>query len=171
MKRVLMAAAVVLLAACQAAADGPRGEGEREGHPAKRAADDRERALVRKMAANEPEPEPAPRSQQRGCCSVWNDGACLREIVCAEGSDVEVEALRVWRSCWYTTPGIRRHYPLGDFPNFVWRPEHHHVLIFRGPDGGCRYHVGPGFSFGFMLEGVPCPDRYLLPWRRRKAGR
>ena len=39
MKRALMVAAVVLLVACQAAADGPHGEGEREGHPAKRSAE------------------------------------------------------------------------------------------------------------------------------------
>ena len=45
MKRALMVAAVVLLVACQAAADGPHGEGEREGHPAKRAAD----AFVRQV--------------------------------------------------------------------------------------------------------------------------
>ena len=49
MKRVLTAAAVVLLAACQAAADGPHGEGEREGHPAKLAAD----AFVRQIEADE----------------------------------------------------------------------------------------------------------------------
>ena len=160
MKRVLMAAAVVLLAACQAAADSPQ------------------------MAANEPEPEPAPRSQQRGCCSVWNDGDCLREIVDAEGPDVEVEARRVWESCWYTTPGVwnrYQHYPLGDYWNFFWRPVHHHVLIFRGSDGGCRYHARAwGRFFGWVtrdldfvsrdgegsLEGVPCPYRYRLPWRQ-----
>ena len=47
MKRVLTAAA--LLAACQAAAERPHGEGEREGHPAKLAAD----AFVRQIEVNE----------------------------------------------------------------------------------------------------------------------
>ena len=131
------------------------------------------------VPAPEPEPEPAPRSQQRGCCSVWNDGDCLREIVDAEGPDVEVEARRVWESCWYTTPGAWNpylHYDEGDYWNFVWRPVHHHVLIYRGSDGGCRYHAWAHFLLDVvsrdgegLLEGVPCPDGYRLPWRRGGA--
>lgn len=53
MKRSRMVAAGVLLAACQAT-DGPRYEGEREGHPAKRAADEQAAARLREVEPMKP---------------------------------------------------------------------------------------------------------------------